>query len=141
MRRLFVTAVVLACRASVALPASAAAPKLSKDLWATINVCDTLRHDNMMGVRASMPGDGAHTKMYMRFTAQYYDRAKQLWTEVGGQRRLEVDLRRLRASRAPPRRLHVRVRPTDDGRYVHPCAARSTTSGRMAAGSCATRTC
>jgi hypothetical protein len=84
MSRLFATAVVLACWASVALPASAAAPKLSKDLWATVNVCDTLKHDNMMGVRASMPGDGDHTRMYMRFTAQYYDRTKQLWTEVKG---------------------------------------------------------
>src|SRR3954447_4058923 len=84
MSRLFVTAVVLACWTSVALPASAAAPTLSKDLWATINVCDTLKHDNMMGVRASMPGDGARTKMYVRFTAQYYDRTHQLWTEVKG---------------------------------------------------------
>jgi hypothetical protein len=38
----------------------------------------------MMGVRASMPGDGDDTKMYMRFIAQYYDRSKQLWTEVNG---------------------------------------------------------
>jgi hypothetical protein len=84
MSRLLATAVVVACCASAALPASAAAPRTSKDLWATINVCDTMKHDNMMGVRASMPGDGAHTKMYMRFTAQYYDRGKQLWTEVKG---------------------------------------------------------
>lgn len=38
----------------------------------------------MMGVRASMPGDANHTKMYMRFIAQYYDRSKQLWSEVKG---------------------------------------------------------
>ena len=31
-----------------------------------------------------MPGDGDRTKMYMRFTAQYYDRAHQLLTEVKG---------------------------------------------------------
>jgi hypothetical protein len=38
----------------------------------------------MMGVRASMPGDAQHTKMYMRFVAQYYDRSKQLWSDVKG---------------------------------------------------------
>ena len=82
MKRLFVTVIALACCATATLPASAA-PR-SKDLWATVNLCDTSIHDNMMGVRASMPGDGSHTKMYMRFTAQFYDRAKQLWTEVKG---------------------------------------------------------
>jgi hypothetical protein len=81
MSRLLAIAVVVACCATAALPASATTPK---DLWATINVCDTAKHDNMMGVRASMPGDGAHTRMYMRFTAQYYSRTKQLWSAVKG---------------------------------------------------------
>jgi hypothetical protein len=82
MIRLFATTVVVACCAVAALPAAAA--KAPKDLWATVNVCDTTAQDNMMGVRASMPGDGDRTKMYMRFVAQYYDRAKQLWSEVKG---------------------------------------------------------
>src|SRR4051812_37039844 len=82
MRRGFTTALVLAWCAVAALPASAA--KNPPDLWATVNVCDTALHDNMMGVRASMPGDGDATKMYMRFVAQYYDRSKQLWSEVQG---------------------------------------------------------
>jgi hypothetical protein len=38
----------------------------------------------MMGVRASMPGDGDHTEMYVRFAAQFYDRGKQLWRDVSG---------------------------------------------------------
>ena len=29
------------------------------------------------------PGDAQHTKMYMRFAAQYYSRSKQLWYDVG----------------------------------------------------------
>jgi hypothetical protein len=82
MRRLFVTVIAFACCATATLPASAATR--AKDLWATVNLCDTSIHDNMMGVRASMPGDGDRTKMYMRFTAQYYDRTHQLWTEVKG---------------------------------------------------------
>ena len=84
MTRVLTTAAVVARCATAALPASAATPKLSKDLWATVNLCDTATHNNMMGVRASIPGDGDNTKMYMRFVAQYYDRSKQLWTEVKG---------------------------------------------------------
>jgi hypothetical protein len=82
MTRVFVAGVVLACCVTAALPASAA--KRPKDLWATVNVCDTTVHDNMMGIRASMPGDGERTRMYMRFVAQYYDRARQLWSDVKG---------------------------------------------------------
>jgi hypothetical protein len=82
MIRVFGTVLVMACCAVAALPALAA--KQPKQLWATVNVCDTSLHENMMGVRASMPGDGERTKMYMRFVAQYYDRSRQLWAEVKG---------------------------------------------------------
>ena len=82
MIRVFGTVLVMACCAVAALPALAA--KKPPELWATVNVCDTTLHQNMMGVRASMPGDGDHTKMYMRFAAQYYDRSHQLWSEVKG---------------------------------------------------------
>ena len=80
MKRVFVIFAAVACCAGVALPALAS--PTPKGLWATVNICDTQIHANMMGVRASMPGDAAHTKMYMRFIAQYYDRPKQLWSEV-----------------------------------------------------------
>jgi hypothetical protein len=82
MTRVFATLAVVGCCVAAAMPASAA--KRPKDLWATVNVCDTSLHENMMGVRASMPGDGDHTKMYMRFVAQYYDRSRQLWSDVKG---------------------------------------------------------
>jgi hypothetical protein len=82
MMRLFAIVGAIACCAGAALPATAA--KRPRDLWATVNVCDTTVHDNMMGVRASMPGDGAKTRMFMRFVAQYYDRSRQLWSEVKG---------------------------------------------------------
>jgi hypothetical protein len=82
MIRLFVTVCTVACCMTAALPASGATRP--RDLWATVNVCDTQTHQDMMGVRASMPGDGDHTKMYMRFVAQYYDRARQLWSDVKG---------------------------------------------------------
>ena len=72
-------ACLLAPSAALARPQGTPTPK---DLWATVNVCDTPNHPDMMGVRASMPGDADHTKMYMRFVAQYFDRTKQLWFDV-----------------------------------------------------------
>jgi hypothetical protein len=82
MRLVRLTALTGACWLASAAPAPALPPP--KDLWATVNVCDTPTYQNMMGIRASMPGDADHTKMYMRFAAEYYDRGKQLWSEVKG---------------------------------------------------------
>jgi hypothetical protein len=68
----------LACVLGPALPASAA----TRDLWATVNVCDTPASPNEMGVRARMPGDGRRHRMFMRFTAQF-QRGKT-WQAVSG---------------------------------------------------------
>ena len=44
----------------------------SKDLWATINVCDTEDNPNTIGIRGSMPGLGRKSsKLQMRFRVQY----------------------------------------------------------------------
>jgi hypothetical protein len=57
--------------------------RLSPDLWATIDVCDTPRQPNTIGVRGSMPGDAnAHHKMFMRFRLQYLDHATGHWTDL-----------------------------------------------------------
>jgi hypothetical protein len=84
MTRVAVAATLLACALAAGSVLPAGATPRPKDLWATVNVCDTPTHPDMMGVRASMPGDADHTKMYMRFAAQYFDRAKQLWSDVKG---------------------------------------------------------
>lgn len=62
--------------------ASAAPPP--KNLWATVNICDTPTYPNKMGVRASMPGNGTRQRMYMRFHAQYYDSTTKKWFNVKG---------------------------------------------------------
>jgi hypothetical protein len=56
----------------------------SKRLWATVNICDTLRYPNQMGVRASMPGDGSRKRMYMRFRAQFFNATSNKWFTVKG---------------------------------------------------------
>ena len=65
MRRL------LALTAVSLVAATPAQARAVKDLWATVNVCDTPHSPDQLGVRARMPGDGTHERMYMRFTAQY----------------------------------------------------------------------
>jgi len=67
-----------------AAPAGADA-RTVKDLWATVNVCDTAKSPNEMGVRARMPGDGSRRRMYMRFTAQF--RTAGGWKVVPGRGR------------------------------------------------------
>jgi hypothetical protein len=54
------------------------------ELWATVNICDTANNPNSMGIRASMPGNGTDQRMWMRFTAEYWSRARQAWTPVAG---------------------------------------------------------
>jgi hypothetical protein len=61
---------------------AAAAPTVDKSplLWATVNICDTTKHPDTIGIRASMPGSGKATeKMYMRFQVQYFRASTQKW--------------------------------------------------------------
>jgi hypothetical protein len=54
----------------------------SKDLWATINVCDTedKPNQNTIGIRGSMPGLGDHgSRMFMRFQVQYKAKTDGKW--------------------------------------------------------------
>jgi hypothetical protein len=84
VRRLFTVAAAVAVAVAL-LPAGAqGATSPSKYLWATINICDTLQHPNQMGVRASMPGNGEHQRMYMRFQAQFYNEATKRYQNVLG---------------------------------------------------------
>jgi hypothetical protein len=55
----------------------------SKELWATVDVCDSPHHPNTVGVRGSMPGDGnTHDKMYMSFRLQYLNTVNSIWVDV-----------------------------------------------------------
>jgi hypothetical protein len=76
----FVPAVV----AATAQPAPARSLAHSRELWATVDVCDPKDQPNTIGIRGSMPGDG-HAKdvMYMRFRVQYLDATKKEWLNLG----------------------------------------------------------
>jgi hypothetical protein len=72
---------LIAAAAAVSPAGAAPAPK---NLWATVNICDTTAHPNQMGVRASMPGDGTRHLMWMRFHAQFYKPKTRQWIDVKG---------------------------------------------------------
>jgi hypothetical protein len=57
-------------------PAALAAPRQvasdDRRLWATVNVCDSERWPDTIGIRGSMPGSGdARQTMWMRFQVQF----------------------------------------------------------------------
>jgi hypothetical protein len=82
------------CRAAGAFVLVAAAAPLpvataqrtapaSRHLWATVNVCDTERWPDTIGIRGSMPGsrDGRET-LWMRFQVQFLAPADGRWHNV-----------------------------------------------------------
>jgi len=63
-------------------PHRAPAPTIDKSrlLWATINVCDSAKHPDTIGIRASMPGSGRRSeRMFMRFQVQYFKVSAGQW--------------------------------------------------------------
>jgi hypothetical protein len=55
----------------------------SRELWATIDVCNPADQANTIGIRGSMPGDGvAHDKLYMRFRLQYQEATGKRWVDL-----------------------------------------------------------
>jgi hypothetical protein len=68
------------------VPSSASAVDVtkSKRLWATINICDTRKAPNTVGVRVSMPGSGKKTeRMYARVRLQFFRPSSQSWVLLG----------------------------------------------------------
>ena len=80
MKLLLTTIALLA----LAVPAQAAQKprpiERSPHLWATVNICDTTKSPDTLGIRASMPGSGRKgERMYMRFRAQYFSQVDKRW--------------------------------------------------------------
>jgi hypothetical protein len=65
----------------LAAPASAAP---SRELWATVNICDTPGAPDAMGVRAAMPGDATRERMFVKFTAEWWSTSRRRWLPVRG---------------------------------------------------------
>lgn len=53
----------------------------SRELWATIDVCNSAREPDTVGIRGSMPNDGhLRDAMYMRFQLEYLDPVSRAWS-------------------------------------------------------------
>ena len=60
------------------------AEKAARPFWATVNICDTAKAPNALGVRTSVPGNGSNERIFARYTAQWWSGAEQKWLTVAG---------------------------------------------------------
>jgi hypothetical protein len=73
-------ALVAALLALALAPAAAAARDPAQ--WATVNVCDTAKQPDSIGIRASMPGTPKGVRLSMRFRVQYRDAEHDTWIDI-----------------------------------------------------------
>jgi hypothetical protein len=59
----------------------------SKRLWATVNVCDTRRHPNTIGIRGQVPALGFPASISIAITVEYFDRDTRRFAPAPGARR------------------------------------------------------
>jgi hypothetical protein len=78
----------LSAPAAVAMTARAHASSSvlqSRQLWATINICNPKDQPDILGVRGSMPSDGRpRDRMYMSFRLQYLNSTTKHWGDLAG---------------------------------------------------------
>jgi hypothetical protein len=89
------TLLAVTCAASVASAASRGpraaqihnavqSAERSVDLWATVNVCDTKRHPDTIGIRGQIPSLGFTANVGMEFEVDYYSTADKKFMPVPG---------------------------------------------------------
>lgn len=83
MRKRVPTLLLLLALLTPAAADAEARRAMDKDLWATINVCDPPTADNVVGIRASMPGNGTRQRMYMHFGVEWYKSDENRWVATG----------------------------------------------------------
>lgn len=76
--------IVLLVLAGTLSPAAGHSLTHSRELWATVDVCNPKDKPHTIGIRGSMPSDG-HPKdlMYMRLRVQFLDPTTKTWTNLG----------------------------------------------------------
>jgi hypothetical protein len=56
----------------------------SSTLWATVNICNTSRYPNVIGIRAQMPSLGFNAQLSMSFEVEYWSTKDQVFKVVPG---------------------------------------------------------
>jgi hypothetical protein len=64
--------------------AAARAAVRSSGLWATVNICNTKRDPDAIGVRGQMPGLGFRTRLGMEFQIRYWSARERRFRLIGG---------------------------------------------------------
>jgi hypothetical protein len=59
----------------------------SADLWATVNICNTRRHRNVIGIRGQIPSLGFTANLGMEIGVEYYSTADKTFKPVPGARK------------------------------------------------------
>jgi len=63
----------------------------SPNLWATVDICNTPRHPDVIGIRGQMPSLGFTATLYMSFQVDYYSiKAHRFEPDPGVQKRIFV---------------------------------------------------
>jgi len=75
------------CAAAGLVLLAPAPAQAERDLWATVNVCDTVAFPDTMGVRASMPGTKPRRRLLMRFGAQFFNPDTSRFAPIGDRSR------------------------------------------------------
>jgi hypothetical protein len=75
---------VLAVAAVAALAPAGAVAKTAahKDLWATVNLCDTPAKPGAVGVRVSIPREKGAPQQWARIRLQWFDGSRLAWRRV-----------------------------------------------------------
>jgi len=74
-------ALLLTALACLLAPSAAVAALRDAEPWATVNVCDTARQPDTVGIRAAMPGSPKGVRLSMRFRVQYKV-GEESWADV-----------------------------------------------------------
>ena len=64
------------------IPAAVRRAEGSRDLWATVNICNSRRYPDYLGVRGQMPSLGFPAWLSMRVQLLYYDHIKKSYVPV-----------------------------------------------------------
>ena len=56
----------------------------SRNLWSTVNICNTKRYPDVIGIRAQMPSLGFNARLSMRFEVEYWSGSHHRFRLVPG---------------------------------------------------------
>jgi hypothetical protein len=72
--------------------AAVAAAEKSADLWATVNICNTAKYPDEVGIRGQMPSLGFRTDLSLTVAVEYYSAAQNKFLSTGDSQVVDLGL-------------------------------------------------